>query len=157
MSDHDRFRELLVLRTAGEVDAHDVLALDAHLSMCGACREETFGLLRLAPPPPIDDTPPLGFIEWRKGVAKATFVPHRRQRWVLETVGVLVMFFLGHGSSLWIRSLPQSDRDRPEIASAPSERPTPPSPPPAPFERPTPPPPAPTTGYLGLASLARGR
>jgi anti-sigma factor RsiW len=155
MSEHDRFRQLLVLRLAGDLDPDDAISLDAHLACCIACRDEAASLVALAPPPldSTDDDGAGGFTTWRASVLQRTVVPHRRRRALQRAAIAAAIFLVGMGSGVWV-ALGASGR-----ANASSDVAHVEAPPgrPSPLSRDATPPTSIPSGLLALAARTRAR
>lgn len=160
MNDHERLREHLVLRLAGELDVEDARHLDEHVAVCPECREELASLLPLAPPRVVlEDTADVsGFDAWRERVLAGTTRARRsgakvRQGLVAASlfVGGLALGLLGGRGVARVEAPPSSvargSPDRTATEKAPSR----------PFALREAPVPAPPSGFLAAAASRRPR
>lgn len=155
MTDHDRFRELLIIHQAGELDAEEALLLDAHLAGCAACRAEHAepGPLAIPPSDPGDGLPEeRSFTDWRQRLLSQTVLPLRRRLAWRRAAAAIVIFGCGAlaGALTMMRDshdlrAPSPDQSLPQAVALDST-----------FARSSLPPPASTSGWLSLVAHARG-
>jgi hypothetical protein len=150
MTDHDRFRESLVLHLAGELDRDESEALRAHLQVCAACNEEAAALAPLAPPSrALEEVE--GLERWRSQVLANTIAPAHRSAFTRRALAAAAVFLLGVGAGLLATRSVSSEADsRPSVART-ASRPEAASP----FALREPPPESRPSGFLALAGYVR--